>query len=133
MGHLLQLVYFPFQERLEQQQILFYQDQKVKDQSLGEFFRRRLGDEVVENLIEPLLSGIYAGDIDQMSLMSTFPQFYEVEQKHRSLILGMKKTTPAKPKTSEPAEKKKGVFLTFKTGLQSFAEAIEAKLDPNLF
>ncbi|MFP7295724.1 protoporphyrinogen oxidase [Neobacillus niacini] len=102
------------------------------DQSLGEFFRRRLGDEVVENLIEPLLSGIYAGDIDQMSLMSTFPQFYEVEQKHRSLILGMKKTTPAKPKTQEPAEKKKkGVFLTFKSGLQSFAEGIEAKLAPD--
>jgi len=101
------------------------------DQSLGEFFRRRLGDEVVENLIEPLLSGIYAGDIDQMSLMSTFPQFYEVEQKYRSLILGMKKTAPSKPKTQQSAEKKKGVFLTFKSGLQSFAEGIEAKLDPN--
>jgi protoporphyrinogen/coproporphyrinogen III oxidase len=101
------------------------------DQSLGEFFRRRLGDEVVENLIEPLLSGIYAGDIDQMSLMSTFPQFYEVEQKYRSLIVGMKKTTPSKPKIQQPAEKKKGAFLTFKSGLQSFAEGIEAKLDPN--
>jgi protoporphyrinogen/coproporphyrinogen III oxidase len=99
------------------------------DQSLGEFFRRRLGDEVVENLIEPLLSGIYAGDIDQMSLMSTFPQFYEVEQKYRSLILGMKKSTPAKPKTQHSDEKKKGAFLTFKSGLQSFAESIEAKLD----
>ncbi|MEH7255268.1 protoporphyrinogen oxidase [Neobacillus niacini] len=100
------------------------------DQSLGEFFRRRLGNEVVENLIEPLLSGIYAGDIDKMSLMSTFPQFYQVEQKYRSLILGMKKNAPAKPKNEEPAEKKKGAFLTFKSGLQSFAEAIEGKLDP---
>ena len=102
-----------------------------KDQSLGEFFRRRLGDEVVENLIEPLLSGIYAGDIDQLSLMSTFPQFYEVEQKYRSLILGMKKSTPAQPKQYVTKEKAKGAFLTFKSGLQSFAEAIEAKLDPS--
>jgi oxygen-dependent protoporphyrinogen oxidase len=100
-----------------------------KDQSLGEFFRRRLGDEVVENLIEPLLSGIYAGDIDQLSLMSTFPQFYEVEQKYRSLILGMKKTTPSQPKKPENKGKASGGFLTFKTGLQSFAEAIEAKLE----
>jgi protoporphyrinogen/coproporphyrinogen III oxidase len=100
------------------------------DQSLGEFFRRRLGDEVVENLIEPLLSGIYAGDIDQMSLISTFPQFYQVEQKYRSLILGMKKSAPPKPKEEAASEKNKGVFLTFKSGLQSFAEAIEAKLDP---
>ena len=35
------------------------------DQSLGRFFRRRFGREIVENLIEPLLSGVYAGDIDQ--------------------------------------------------------------------
>lgn len=103
-----------------------------KDQALGKFFRRRLGNEVVENLIEPLLSGIYAGDIDQLSLMSTFPQFYEVEQKYRSLIIGMKKSTPPPPKqvqTPEKKEKSKGGFLTFKTGLQSFAEAIEANLD----
>lgn len=101
-----------------------------KDQSLGSFFRRRLGDEVVENLIEPLLSGIYAGDIDQMSLMATFPQFYEVEQKYRSLIIGMKKATPPKPKEPVNKDKSTGGFLTFKTGLQSFAEAIEAKLNP---
>ncbi|MCM3725608.1 protoporphyrinogen oxidase [Neobacillus cucumis] len=103
-----------------------------KDQSLGQFFRRRLGDEVVENLIEPLLSGIYAGDIDQLSLMSTFPQFYEVEQKYRSLIIGMKRTTPSHPKQKDAMDKKKGGFLTFRTGLQSFVEAIEARLNPKI-
>lgn len=102
----------------------------VQDQSLGLFFRRRLGNEVVENLIEPLLSGIYAGDIDQMSLMSTFPQFYEVEQKYRSLVLGMKKGTPAPQKSTGANEKKTGAFLTPRTGLHSFVEAIEAKLEP---
>ncbi|MEH7122024.1 protoporphyrinogen oxidase [Bacillus sp. JJ1503] len=102
----------------------------ANDQSLGKFFRRRLGDEVVENLIEPLLSGIYAGDIDRLSLMSTFPQFYQVEQKYKSLILGMKKSTPAPPKN---AGKKtdKGIFLTINTGLQSFVDAIESKLEPH--
>ena len=104
--------------------------ERGKDQSLGQFFRRRLGDEVVENLIEPLLSEIYAGDIDQLSLMATFPQFYEVEQKYRSLILGMKRATPAQSKQKDIKDNKKGGFLTFKTGLQSFVEAIEAKLDP---
>lgn len=100
----------------------------VSDQALGEFFRRRLGDEVVENLIEPLLSGIYAGDIDQLSLMATFPQFYQVEQKYRSLVLGMKKATPPAPKKS-PSTKSKGMFLTLKTGLQSLADAVEDKLE----
>lgn len=101
------------------------------DQSLGEFFRRRLGDEVVENLIEPLLSGIYAGDIDQLSLMSTFPQFYHVEQKHRSLILGMKSVSPKPKPNSDISKKPKGMFLTVSTGLQSIVEAIEKKLEPN--
>jgi oxygen-dependent protoporphyrinogen oxidase len=46
------------------------------DQSVGQFLRRRFGGEVVENLIEPLLAGVYSGDIDKMSLQATFPQFY---------------------------------------------------------
>lgn len=103
----------------------------VEDMSLGQFFRRRLGDEVVENLIEPLLSGIYAGDIDQMSLMATFPQFYQIEQKYRSLVLGMKKTTPKRKNTGKSQESKRGMFLTFKGGLQTLVDAIEEKLDPN--
>lgn len=103
----------------------------VADQSLGQFFRRRLGDEVVENLIEPLLSGIYAGDIDQMSLMATFPQFYRVEQKYRSLVLGMKKDSPAPKKSPAAKGSKKGMFVTARTGMQSIVEAVEARLNPN--
>ncbi len=99
---------------------------KDQDQSLGSFFRYRLGDEVVENLIEPLLSGIYAGDIDQLSLKATFPQFYQVEQKYRSLILGMKKAMP-QPK-QRPGERKAGIFQTLKTGLSSLVEEIERQL-----
>lgn len=101
-----------------------------EDQSLGEFFRRRLGDEVVENLIEPLLSGIYAGDIDQLSLMATFPNFYHVEQKHRSLIKGLNKSIP-KQKDSQKKEKQ-GMFLTLKNGLETMVEAIEQKLEPGV-
>ncbi|MDR4434623.1 protoporphyrinogen oxidase [Bacillus tequilensis] len=97
------------------------------DQSLGEFFRRRVGDEVVENLIEPLLSGIYAGDIDKLSLMSTFPQFYQTEQKHRSLILGMKKTRP-QGSGQQLTAKKQGQFQTLSTGLQTLVEEIEKQL-----
>ncbi|GAB2533440.1 protoporphyrinogen oxidase [Gracilibacillus alcaliphilus] len=95
------------------------------DQSLGKFFRRRVGDEVVENLIEPLLSGIYAGDIDDLSLMATFPNFYQLEQQHGSLIRGLRKTMPAQPST---AGKKKSMFYSLDGGLESLVEAIAAKL-----
>ncbi|PID14438.1 protoporphyrinogen oxidase [Sporosarcina sp. P34] len=99
------------------------------DQSLGKFFRRRFGTEVVENLIEPLLSGVYAGDIDHMSLESTFPQFYEVEKNHRSLILGMRKTTPKQlPQKNSHSSKKTGAFHTLKNGLDSLVIALEEQL-----
>lgn len=100
------------------------------DQSLGKFFRRRLGNEVVESLIEPLLSGVYSGDIDDLSLMSTFPQFYQVEQKHRSLILGMRSTTPKQPKSAGD-KKSASAFMTFKSGLQALIKALEKRLDPD--
>lgn len=103
-----------------------------EDQSLGHFFRRRFGGEIVENLIEPLLSGVYAGDIDHMSLQSTYPQFYQVEKKHRSLILGMKKTTPKQvPQKDGHGASKQGAFHSFRNGLESIVEAAEHQLEPD--
>ncbi|MBM4764178.1 protoporphyrinogen oxidase [Bacillus sp. B15-48] len=104
-----------------------------EDQAVGTFLRRRLGDEVVENLVEPLLSGIYAGDIDRMSLMATFPNFYQLEQKYGSLVRGTKKMKRKVPKQpgAETKAPSKGIFITISSGLQSFAEAIEAKLEPD--
>ncbi|MBT2697509.1 protoporphyrinogen oxidase [Bacillus sp. ISL-40] len=99
------------------------------DQSLGEFFRRRLGDEIVDNLIDPLLSGIYAGDIDRLSLMSLFPMFYHMEQKHRSLVIGLKKTMPAPPKTAKKEPSKKGMFLSLSTGLESLIDEVVKRMD----
>ncbi|RXZ00272.1 protoporphyrinogen oxidase [Fictibacillus sp. S7] len=100
------------------------------DISVGHFFRRRLGDQVVENLIEPLLSGIYAGDIDRLSLQSTFPQFQDVEKKSRSLILGMKQNIPKPSDRPGAYGKKKGQFLTLSSGLESLVERIEEQLEP---
>ncbi|NMD72547.1 protoporphyrinogen oxidase [Bacillus sp. DNRA2] len=105
--------------------------QPQKDQSLGKFFRRRLGNEVVENLIEPLLAGIYAGDIDNLSLMSLFPNFYEMEQEHRSLVIGLKKTMPKPPKPAGNAKKqpaRKGMFISLTTGLEEIVVQLEKRL-----
>ncbi|WP_226038043.1 protoporphyrinogen oxidase [Aquibacillus saliphilus] len=99
--------------------------EQISDQSLGKFFRRRFGDELVENLIEPLLSGIYAGDIDDLSLMATFPNFYRLEQEHKSLVKGLQATMPKKKKTKGP---KPSMFYSLKNGLQSLVEAVEAEL-----
>ncbi|MHC0036809.1 protoporphyrinogen oxidase [Pseudoneobacillus sp. C159] len=99
------------------------------DQSLGRFFRRRLGDEVVENLIEPLLSGIYAGNIDELSLMSLFPNFYQIEQEHRSLVIGLNKTIPTPPKNVQKQPTRKGMFISLTTGLEELVRRVEESLE----
>ncbi|PSL30638.1 protoporphyrinogen oxidase [Planomicrobium soli] len=100
---------------------------EASDQSLGKFMRRRFGKELVENLLEPLLSGANGGDIDRMSLEAAFPQFAEVEQKHRSLMTGMKKTK-AGARAAVYSRNEEDVYQTFEGGLQTLVEALEKKL-----
>ncbi|WP_413374552.1 protoporphyrinogen oxidase [Alkalihalobacillus sp. 1P02AB] len=96
-----------------------------EDVSAGYFFRKRLGDEAVDYLIEPLLSGIYAGDMNKLSLKATFPQFQQLEKSHRSLIKGtVNNQKKAQLNQSEQPQKQKGQFLTFRDGLESFVTAI---------
>lgn len=58
------------------------------DESIGAFVRRRVGRQAFERLAEPLLSGIYAGDADQLSLLATIPRFRDIERRHGGLIRG---------------------------------------------
>jgi len=95
------------------------------DQSLGHFFRYRFGDELVENVIEPLLSGIYSGDMDKMSLLATFPNFYELEQQYESLIKGLQQTIQ-KPK--ESTGKQPGQFFSFRNGLETIVEHLATRI-----
>ncbi len=97
------------------------------DISLDTFFRARLGSEVVEAMIEPLLSGIYNGTLDDMSIESTFPQFITIERKTRSLILGMKALTPPVQAGVKPREA--GKFLSLGQGLGVLIEALRPSID----
>ena len=58
------------------------------DESMEAFLTRRLGSNGAKRLAGPLLSGIYAGDIKELSMSATFPQLVELEQKYGSLIRG---------------------------------------------
>ncbi|MEG0260056.1 MAG: protoporphyrinogen oxidase [Lysinibacillus sp.] len=99
------------------------------DQPLGGFFRRRFGSEVVENLVEPLLAATFAGDIEQLSMHSTFPQLYDLEQKYRSLLVGMKKSG-ANFLSNERIVEDKGIFQSFSNGLETLVEKLEETLLP---
>ncbi|WP_436854193.1 protoporphyrinogen oxidase [Staphylococcus caeli] len=95
------------------------------DISVGAFFRHRLGNEVLENLIEPLMGGIYGTNIDQLSLMSTFPEFKRREEQFGSLIKGMRheKLQREKQRQLYPGAPK-GQFKQFRHGLSSFIERL---------
>lgn len=95
------------------------------DQSLGSFFRRRFGDELVEHVIEPLLSGIYSGDIDEMSLLATFPDFYELEQQYGSIIKGLQQT---REKPKRQTGQTPGQFYAFKNGLDTFVDELKKNI-----
>ena len=96
------------------------------DESLGTFVSRRLGREAYENLIEPLMSGIYAGDGDQLSLASTFPYLRDLELKYGSLARGALQMR--KQSNGKAALGSRSAFLTPTTGLAEIVEALVESL-----
>lgn len=96
------------------------------DESLGSFISRRLGREAYENLIEPLMSGIYAGDGNQLSLASTFPYLRDLELKHGSLARGALQMR--KQSNGKAVQGSRSAFLTPTTGLAEIVEALVAHL-----
>ncbi|HWI55403.1 MAG TPA: protoporphyrinogen oxidase [Desulfobacteria bacterium] len=102
-----------------------------EDETLGSFVKRRLGQEALDKIAEPLIGGIHAGDPDQMSLVASFPRFIQMEQKYGSLLKAMlaaRKNAP-QPKPQEPGELNKTFFMTFKGGMAQLADAVASKLD----
>lgn len=99
------------------------------DESLGMFVSRRLGREAYENLIEPLMSGIYAGDGDALSLASTFPYLRDLELKYGSLSRGA--LTMRKQSNGKSFQGSRSAFLTPTTGLAEIVEALITYLQVN--
>lgn len=99
------------------------------DESLGAFVSRRLGREAYENLIEPLMSGIYAGDGDALSLASTFPYLRDLEIKHGSLARGALEMR--KQSNGKSVQGSRSAFLTPTTGLAEIVEKLVEHLTSN--
>jgi oxygen-dependent protoporphyrinogen oxidase len=97
------------------------------DESVGAFMRRRLGREAVERLAEPLLGGIYAGNVDTLSLRAAFPQLLDLEDKYGSLIRG---TLAQKAKQPPPKGKvPPSVFHSLLGGMGELIETLARTID----
>ncbi|MDP1767374.1 MAG: protoporphyrinogen oxidase, partial [Nitrospirota bacterium] len=97
------------------------------DESLAAFFRRRMGRQAFERMLEPLMAGIYAGDAEQMSVQATFPRFVELEQQYGSVIRGMMTARKAGSSASL-AGPKRTMFVSLKNGLSDLVTALVARL-----
>lgn len=91
-----------------------------EDESLGSFVRRRLGREAVDKIAEPILGGIFLAEADRLSLRATFPRLLEMERRHRSLILALRKEGRASGGASP--------FRSLEGGMDHLVEALRAAL-----
>lgn len=97
------------------------------EESVAEFVLRRLGREFLERAIDPLVSGIYAGDPAQLSVPQAFPRLHALEQRYGSLIKGQifgakeRRQRDEIPKMLAPK-------VSFDFGLQVLIEALRAEI-----
>lgn len=92
------------------------------DESVGGLIRRRMGDQVAERLVDPLIGSINAGDTDHLDAALAAPQLETAARRHRSLIAGLKE------QTRKVAEGLPPVFLGFELGMGALVETLVKSL-----
>ncbi|HYJ89206.1 MAG TPA: protoporphyrinogen oxidase [Pyrinomonadaceae bacterium] len=103
------------------------------DESLADFVRRRLGREALERMAQPMVGGIFTADPERISLRATMPRFLEMERKHRSLILALRRNA-IDPGSNPHGSRQTGeggtsgarysLFLSFDQGMQLLTDTV---------
>ncbi|XP_020580013.1 protoporphyrinogen oxidase, mitochondrial isoform X2 [Phalaenopsis equestris] len=104
-------------------------------ESVGQFFKRHFGTEVVDYLIDPFVAGTSASDPESLSMPHAFPQLWNLEKKFGSVIVGaIRSKASGKPKDNDPSksslDKKKhqrGSF-SFQGGMQTLTNMLCSKI-----
>lgn len=101
------------------------------DESVGDFVKRRMGRQAFEQLAEPLLSGIYAGDASKLSVQSTFPRLMDVERQYGGIIKGaIAQRKAARQRTGSPAPRY-SPFVSLQGGLGELIDRLLVELEPS--
>jgi|HubBroStandDraft_6_1064221.scaffolds.fasta_scaffold17004_4 oxygen-dependent protoporphyrinogen oxidase len=95
------------------------------DESVAAFTRRKFSPELLDKLVGPFVSGIYAGDPEKLSLRAAFPQLHEAERSAGSIIRGMLRA----PK-SKKGPKQRATLQSFRDGNETLIKALATKLGP---
>jgi len=99
------------------------------DESVAELVGRHYGEDMVDLLADPLLSGVYGGEASQLSVRAVLPRFADMEAKHgslgRAMLSARKKMAAAKKGPAPP------LFTSLKEGMQQMVDALVVRVDPN--
>ena len=91
------------------------------DRAIGPLVADKLGKRVVDVLIDPLIGGIHAGRVRNLSAAAVYPPLLDAAQRRGSLMRALR-VTPSAPAPAGPA------FLTLRDGLGSLPGILEAAL-----
>lgn len=97
----------------------------AEDESIAAFFGRRFGREAVDYIAEPLLAGIYAGDVERLSVRALFPRLVEAEQRHGSVLRAFAARRAPRPAADGP-------FRSLRGGVGELAAALAGALTPGM-
>jgi oxygen-dependent protoporphyrinogen oxidase len=96
-----------------------------EDESVASFVRRHFGEEVLAKIGAPLLSGVFGGDVETLSVRAVMPAFVAMEREHGSLIAALQ------AKAAERGERApRPTFTSLRYGMGSLADALVATLPP---
>ena len=100
-----------------------------KNESVGQFFRRRFGRQVHDHLVAPLLTGMYAADTERLSMAAVFPRMVEMEREYGSLAGAMLRSLTHRSAAASPSRPRpRGTIFSFENGM----ETLPARLASNL-
>ena len=94
------------------------------DETLGSLLRRRLGDEVTDLAVGPLLGGLFAGDVDRLSVRATFPELEAWERSQGSLIRGSQAASRNARRGAAPPP----MFVKPRTGVDRLTDTLAERL-----
>lgn len=97
----------------------------LEDESLGSYFRRQFGREVVDVAIRPVIAGVYAGDADRLSLRHAFPFVWEAAQRSRSVLRGVVRNLLDKRKSGTGF---RNYMIDFEGGLHTLPQTLANSL-----
>jgi len=100
-----------------------------EDESVESFFTRRLGSEAFNLIVQPLVSGIYGANPENLSVRASLPQFVEMEKKYGSLIIAMRKATQSKNGSRKVGNAARyNQFVSFRKGMRELVDALVSSL-----